>query len=154
MLSLVLALPLLLPPGDQPAARETYPQPVRARHGMVAGSCRIASQVGAEILEQGGNAADAAVAVGLALAVTHPSAGNLGGGGFMLVRMSDGREAAVDYRETAPRASTGNMYLDEQGELIPDVSLVGYLAAGVPGTVAGLSLALEEFGSLPWSALV
>src|SRR5258708_3049652 len=89
--------------------------PVRAKHGMVASSSEIASQVGVEIMKKGGNAVDAAVAVGLALAVTHPAAGNIGGGGFMLLRMTDGRCVAIDYRETAPASSTREMYLDEKG---------------------------------------
>jgi len=128
--------------------------PVRARHGMVASASEIASRVGVDILKRGGNAVDAAVAVGLALAVTYPVAGNLGGGGFMVIRMSDGRVAAIDYRETAPAKAHRNMYLDKDGNLIPDASTIGYLAAGVPGTVAGLALALERYGTMKWRDVV
>src|SRR5260221_10139601 len=116
--------------------------PIRAKHGMVASSSEVASQVGVEIMKKGGNAVDAAVAVGLALAVTHPAAGNIGGGGFMLVRMADGRCVAIDFRETAPASSTREMYLDEKGSIVPEASLVGPYSAAVPGTVAGLALAL------------
>src|SRR5579871_1845134 len=99
-----------------PALGQGGPQPVRALHGMVASSNEIASQVGAGILRRGGNAVDAAVAVALALAVTHPSAGNLGGGGFMVVRMADGRAVAIDYREKAPARASHDMYLDRAGK--------------------------------------
>jgi len=112
-----------------------------------------ASRVGVEVLKRGGHAVDAAVAVALALAVTHPSGGNLGGGGFMLVRTSDGQSTAIDFREIAPRAATKTMYLDAQGELTQD-SVLGAKAAGVPGTVAGLALAHKRFGKLPWKSLV
>src|SRR5690606_19799004 len=100
-----------------------------------------------------GNAVDAAVAVGLALAVTHPSAGNLGGGGFMVIRMADGRSTAIDYREVAPMAASPNMYLDAKGNPTRE-SVEGARAAGIPGTVAGLALAHAQFGSLPWRELV
>ena len=106
-----------------------------------------------EILRRGGNAVDAAVAVGFALAVTHPSAGNIGGGGFMVVRMADGTLAAIDYREEAPGRATRDMYLDEAGEPTQE-RLVGPKAAGIPGSVAGLALAHERFGTLPWADLV
>lgn len=112
-----------------------------------------ATEVGVSVLRGGGNAVDAAVAIGFALAVTHPSAGNLGGGGFMLVRMADGRSTFFDFRERAPLAATRDMYLDETGRA-RDWSLVGYLAAGVPGTVKGLDAAHHRFGRKPWSALV
>jgi gamma-glutamyltranspeptidase/glutathione hydrolase len=131
-----------------------YPLPVHGQHGMVASSSGIASRVGLEVLKRGGNAVDAAVAVALALAVTHPSAGNLGGGGFMLVRMADGRTGAIDYRETAPAKATHDMYLGPNGKLVPNLSTAGYLASGVPGTVSGLSLALSTFGKLPWPDVV
>src|SRR5690606_31531720 len=110
---------------------------------------RHASEAGLEMLRQGGNAVDAAVATGFALAVTYPEAGNIGGGGYMVIRMADGRTAAIDYREMAPQAATRDMYLDETGELT-DKSVVGHLAAGVPGAVAGMALALERFGNLPF----
>ncbi|MCY1063418.1 gamma-glutamyltransferase [Nannocystis sp. RBIL2] len=122
-------------------------------HGAVTSAERHASEVGVAILKKGGNAVDAAVAVGLALAVTHPSAGNLGGGGFMVIRMADGRTAAIDYREVAPAAATPTMYLDAKGNPTRE-SVEGPKAAGIPGTVAGLALAHEQFGSLPWRDLV
>ena len=131
-----------------------YPLPAHGKHGMVASSDRIASNVGLEVLKHGGNAVDAAVAVALALAVTHPSAGNLGGGGFMLIRMADGRTAAIDYRETAPQKASHDMYLGPDGKLVPNLSTAGYLASGVPGTVSGISLALSKFGKLAWPDVV
>ena len=125
---------------------------------MVASTSRIASGVGVDVLKRGGNAVDAAVAVALALAVTYPAAGNLGGGGFMLIRLRDGRATAIDYREMAPAAATRNIYLDTNGDLIEGEgsSIVGYRAAGVPGTVAGMKLALNKYGSgrLSWAQLV
>lgn len=126
-------------------------RPVRARHGLVASVSEIASQVGIDIMKKGGNAVDAAVAVGLALAVTYPAAGNLGGGGFMLIRLADSRVAFLDYREMAPARAHRDMYLDERGQPIPEASTVGYRAVGVPGTVAGLALALEKFGTMSWA---
>jgi gamma-glutamyltranspeptidase / glutathione hydrolase len=128
--------------------------PVRARSGMVATSNEVASRVGVEILRHGGNAIDAAVAVGLALAVTFPDAGNLGGGGFMLVHLADGRNTAIDYREVAPANARPDMYLDDRGNPIPDSSTVGYRAAGVPGTVAGFALALQKYGTMRWEDVV
>jgi gamma-glutamyltranspeptidase/glutathione hydrolase len=122
--------------------------PVAARHGMVVSSEPLASEAGVEILRAGGNAVDAAVAVGFALAVTLPAAGNIGGGGFMLIRLRNGEAAVVDYREQAPAAASRNMYLDAHGELIPEASIVGARAAGVPGTVAGLALAEQKYGKL------
>jgi gamma-glutamyltranspeptidase / glutathione hydrolase len=122
--------------------------------GMVVSAEKHATEAGAAVLARGGNAVDAAVAVAFALAVTHPTAGNLGGGGFMIVYLNDGRAVAVDYREVAPLAATRDMYLDETGELAPDKSTVGGLAAGIPGTVAGLGLALGSFGTMPLAQLV
>lgn len=116
---------------------------------MVVADEPFAAAAGVEILRQGGNAVDAAVAVGFALAVTHPAAGNLGGGGFMLIRMADGRAVMVDYRETAPGAAREDMFLDEEGNLVPERSTRSWLAAGVPGTVAGLDRALREYGTMP-----
>ncbi len=130
------------------------PESVRGQQGLVASSSEIATRVGVDILQNGGNAVDAAVAVGLALAVTHPTAGNIGGGGFMLVRMNDGHCAAIDYRETAPAAAARDMYLNEKGEVVPGASTVGHRAAGVPGSVAGFALALEKFGSMKWADVV
>jgi len=136
------------------AARE----PVRARHGIVASTNEVASQVGVDIMKRGGNAVDAAIAVAFALAVTHPAAGNLSGGGFMMIRLKNGTTTAIDYREMAPAAATRNIYLDKDGELIKGEggSLVGYRAAGVPGTVRGMELALKKYGSgrLTWSQLI
>jgi gamma-glutamyltranspeptidase/glutathione hydrolase len=123
-------------------------RPVRARHGMVVSADVHASKVGIRILQNGGNAVDAAVAVGFALAVTFPGAGNIGGGGFMVIRMADGRTVTIDYREKAPGAARQNMFLDEKGNFVPEKSQDGYLASGVPGSVAGLLHALEHYGSL------
>lgn len=148
---LILALALVHSSGPAYAAAA---DPVRARHGMVASTSPIASQVGADVMRKGGNAIDASVAVGLALAVTWPSAGNLGGGGFLLYRSADGRGEIVDYRERAPLAATKEMYLDEKGNVVETLSTEGYLASGVPGTVAGLALAHERHGKLPWADLV
>ncbi len=128
--------------------------PVREKHVMIASVDAIASRVGADILKRGGNAVDAAVAVALTLAVTWPEAGNLGGGGFILLRKADGTEEAIDYRERAPLAATRDMYLDANGEIIKDASLLGYKASGVPGTVAGLALAHRRHGKLRWADLV
>lgn len=119
------------------------------QEGVVSSDSEIATRVGIEILKKGGNAIDAAVAVGFTLAVTFPTAGNIGGGGFMLIRMADGKETLIDYREMAPLKAHRDMYLDEKGEVRKGLSEEGYLASGVPGTVAGLTLALERFGTLP-----
>ena len=133
-------------------------QPVRAKHGIVASTNQLASQVGVDVMKRGGNAIDAAIAVALALAVTHPAAGNLGGGGFMMIRLRDGKTTAIDYREMAPASAHRNVYLDKDGNLIKGEgsSTVGYRASGVPGTVAGLELALKKYGSgkLTWAQLV
>jgi gamma-glutamyltranspeptidase/glutathione hydrolase len=128
-------------------------QPVRARHGMVVTRESHATDVGLDVLKSGGNAIDAAIAVGFALAVTHPSAGNIGGGGFMLVRMADGRTAFIDFRERAPEKASRNMYLDASGKPTQD-SVTGYRATGVPGTVRGLEYASKKFGKKPWAELV
>ncbi|MGH9839617.1 MAG: gamma-glutamyltransferase [Blastocatellia bacterium] len=125
--------------------------PVRGKNGMVSSVSEIASQVGVDVLKRGGNAVDAAVAVGLALAVVWPAAGNLGGGGFMVIRLADGKATAIDYREMAPAAAHRNVYLDERGEYIKESSTYGHQAAGVPGTVAGLALALEKYGTMKWA---
>jgi gamma-glutamyltranspeptidase / glutathione hydrolase len=124
-------------------------RPVHAQHAMVASVHELASRAGVEIMQAGGNAVDAAVATGFALAVVHPQAGNIGGGGFMLIRTPDGTAHFIDYREKAPAAATENMYLDAQGNVIPNASLVGYKAAGVPGSVAGLAYAQKKYGKLP-----
>src|SRR5262245_11853425 len=125
--------------------------PVRGKNGMVSSVSEIASQVGVDVLKRGGNAVDAAVAVGLALAVVWPPAGNLGGGGFMVIRQANGKATAIDYREMAPAAAHRNVYLDDKGEYIKESSTYGHAAAGVPGTVAGLSYALEEYGTMKWA---
>ena len=122
--------------------------PVHAQHGMVVTVHSIASQVGADILQSGGNAVDAAVATGFALAVVHPPAGNIGGGGFMLIRMADGKTHFLDYREKAPAAATRDMYLDSQGNVIPGASEIGYKSIGVPGSVAGMVFAEQKYGKL------
>lgn len=123
-------------------------RPVHAQHGMVVTVHTLASEAGAGILQAGGNAVDAAVATGFALAVVHPPAGNIGGGGFMLIRMADGKTHFLDYREKAPAAATRDMYLDAQGNVIPGASEYGYKAIGVPGSVAGLVYAEKKFGKL------
>jgi gamma-glutamyltranspeptidase / glutathione hydrolase len=122
--------------------------PVEAPRGMVVTVRASASRIGVQIMKSGGNAVDAAVAVGFALAVVHPQAGNLGGGGFMLIRMADGKTHFIDYREKAPAAATANMYLDAQGNVIDDASTVGYKAIGVPGSVAGMVFAEKKYGKL------
>jgi gamma-glutamyltranspeptidase/glutathione hydrolase len=130
------------------AAAAAPMRPVHAPHTMVASVHQLASQAGVEIMQAGGNAIDAAVATGFALAVVHPQAGNLGGGGFMLIRTTDGAAHFVDFREKAPAAATADMYLDAQGNVIPNASLIGYKAAGVPGSVAGLAFAQKNYGKL------
>jgi gamma-glutamyltranspeptidase/glutathione hydrolase len=128
-------------------------QPVRAKRGMVVTREPHATGIGVKVLDSGGNAVDAAVAVGFALAVTHPSAGNIGGGGFMLIRFADGRSTFIDFRERAPGDASRNMYLDAAGKATQD-SLVGYRAAGVPGTVRGLEFASKKYGRKHWADLV
>jgi len=128
-------------------------QPVRSRHGMVAAREAHATDIGLAVLEAGGNAIDAAVAVGFALAVTHPSAGNLGGGGFLLARFADGRTAFIDFRERAPEKASRDMYIGPDGKATKD-SLVGYRASGVPGTVRGLEFAHQKYGRKAWRDLV
>jgi len=121
---------------------------ISGKSGMVSSASKYASQVGIDILKKGGNAVDAAVAMGFALAVTYPQAGNIGGGGFMVIRTKDGKVTTVDYREKAPAASSKDMYLDASGNFLPEKSQTGYLSCGVPGSVAGLLYALEKYGSL------
>jgi gamma-glutamyltranspeptidase/glutathione hydrolase len=131
-----------------PAVAATRP-PVTYPNGMVVTSQRIASEVGAEILRKGGTAVDAAVAVGYALAVVNPCCGNIGGGGFATLHLADGRDVFLNFREKAPLAATEAMYLDDKGEVIKDLSLRGYLAVAVPGTVLGLDTLLRDYGTLP-----
>jgi gamma-glutamyltranspeptidase/glutathione hydrolase len=129
-------------------------QPVHAPHAIVVSVHELGSRAGVEILRAGGNAIDAAVATGFALAVVYPQAGNLGGGGFMLIRLADGRTHFVDYREKAPAAATASMYLDGQGNVIENASLVGYKAIGVPGSVAGMVYAEKAYGKLTISQVM
>jgi gamma-glutamyltranspeptidase/glutathione hydrolase len=154
----ILISPLSVGHASSVAARPRSNEPVRGRHGMVATQSRAASQAGLDVLRRGGNAVDAAVAIALAMAVAFPEAGNLGGGGFMMIRLADGRTTAIDYRETGPTGATRNLYVDRTGALFAGEgsSTVGYRAAGIPGTVAGLDMALKKYGSgkLTWSELV
>jgi gamma-glutamyltranspeptidase/glutathione hydrolase len=138
-------------------ASESYaaaPLALESDSGMVVSSQHAASEVGAAILRQGGNAIDAAVAVGYALAVTHPCCGNLGGGGFMLVHLADGRDTFINFRERAPLAATAGMFLDASGNPVADRSINGYLAIGTPGTVLGLETARERYGTMTRAALM
>jgi len=128
-------------------------EPVRAQHGMVVAQEPFASDVGLAVLKSGGNAVDAAVAVGFALAVTHPQAGNIGGGGFMLVRMANGQTTFLDFRECAPQKASRDMYLDDKGNPTKE-SIFGWRSSGVPGSVAGFALAHKKFGTRKWQELV
>jgi gamma-glutamyltranspeptidase/glutathione hydrolase len=130
------------------AERPLIAQAERAKNGMVASTHELASQVGVDIMKKGGNAVDAAVAVAVALAVVHPEAGNLGGGGYMLIRMADGRATAIDYKEMAPAAANPQMYKNAEEQRI------GYKASAIPGTVAGLALAHQKFGNLKWAEVL
>ena len=144
-----LLITLLLTPGlAAPPALLADSKPVHAPHAIVVSIDELASKAGVEIMRQGGNAIDAAVATGFALAVVYPQAGNLGGGGFMLIRMADSKTHFIDFREQAPAAVTAAMYLDAQGNVIPGASEYGYKAIGVPGSVAGLVYAAKEYGKL------
>lgn len=142
-LAALLAGVCAAPAATRPAAR--------SRHAMIAGPEPIAVEEGLRVLAEGGNAADAAVTMSFVLAVTYPQAGNLGGGGYMLLRPAGGAPVVIDYRETAPAAASPGMFLDDRGEVIPRLSLDSYKAAGVPGAVAGLALAHRTAGSVPWS---
>ncbi|MET3382591.1 gamma-glutamyltransferase [Variovorax paradoxus] len=128
--------------------------PVAAEHGMVVSAQHLASKVGVDVLKRGGNAVDAAVAVGYALAVVYPAAGNLGGGGFMTVQLADGRKTFLDFREKAPLAATANMYLDKDGNVIKGLSTNGHLAVGVPGSVSGMEYAREKYGTMKRADLI
>src|SRR5579871_3851965 len=130
------------------AQKEWPREAVRAAHGMVATDEELGSQAGVEILKRGGNAIDAAVATAFALAVVEPAAGNIGGGGFMLVRLADGRSSFFDYREVAPGKATRDMYIRPDGKLDTEASVIGLRAVAVPGTVAGLELALKTYGTM------
>ena len=146
-LNFITALALVLASAPRALAQRA---PVEAKHGMVASVHDLASEAGVEILKKGGNAVDAGVAVGLALTVVYPFAGNIGGGGFMMIHLADGRAVAIDYRETAPAASGRDMYLGPDGNVLkpgPGSSTVGWRASGVPGSVAGFALAQQKYGS-------
>src|SRR5437588_8045632 len=134
---------------DRPHDAQGWPtQAVRAGHGMVATDEELGSEAGVEILKRGGNAVDAAVAVAFALAVVEPAAGNIGGGGFMLIRLANGKTSFLDYREVAPGKATRDMYIGKDGKLDEEASVIGYRSVAVPGTVAGLELALKTYGSM------
>ncbi|MCP3126716.1 gamma-glutamyltransferase [Shewanella sp. KJ2020] len=154
LLAIAMALPLLSSPtlyADEPSifSQMATAQPVWAKHGMVASQEALASRTGVEILKQGGNAVDAAVAVAFSLAVTLPRAGNIGGGGFMLVHIAkENKTIAIDYREMAPSKAKKEIFLDENGDAVPKLSREHGLAVGVPGTVMGMSLALEKYGTM------
>ncbi|WP_407146881.1 gamma-glutamyltransferase [Bradyrhizobium sp. ORS 86] len=128
--------------------------PVAAENGMVVTAQHLATMVGVDVLKRGGNAVDAAVAVGYALAVVYPAAGNLGGGGFMTIQLADGRKTFLDFRETAPKGATANMYLDKDGNVIKGLSTKGHLAVGVPGSVAGMEYAREKYGTMKRADLI
>jgi len=156
VLSALLAAGLLLPnvvPAQQLVATDST-QPVSAKEGMVVSASAIASEVGARVLREGGNAIDAAIATGFALAVTYPTAGNIGGGGFMVIRFPDGRVTSFDFREKAPLKAHPNMFLDSAGEYSSRIHHNSHIAVGVPGTVAGFALAHEKYGRLKWQPLV
>src|SRR5580700_4230856 len=142
----LLILLLMARLASAPATASTHP--VHASHAMVVSVHELASHVGVEIMRAGGNAIDSAVATGFALAVVHPPAGNIGGGGFMLIRMADGKSHFLDYREQAPAAATRDMFLDAQGNVIEGASDIGYKSIGVPGSVAGMVYAEQKFGKL------
>jgi gamma-glutamyltranspeptidase/glutathione hydrolase len=137
-----------------PAASAASVRPVAAEKAMVVTAQHLATEVGVNVLKRGGSAIDAAVAVGYALAVVYPAAGNLGGGGFMTIRFADGRKTFLDFRETAPRAARPDMYLDKDGNVINGLSTIGWLAAGVPGTVSGLEYARKKYGTMTREALI
>ena len=128
--------------------------PVAAENGMVVTAQHLATRAGVDVLKDGGNAVDAAVAVGYALAVVYPAAGNLGGGGFMTIQLADGRKTFLDFREKAPLAATANMYLDKDGNVIKGASTHGWLAVGVPGSVSGMEYARAKYGTMPRAALL
>jgi gamma-glutamyltranspeptidase / glutathione hydrolase len=150
---IVLLLPAVLAPGLSGVRAAALP-PVESAAGMVVSAQHYASEVGASVLRQGGNAIDAAVAVGYALAVTHPCCGNIGGGGFMIMHLADGRESFINFRERAPLAASTDMYLDAQGNAVAARSINGYLAVGTPGTVLGLETARERYGTWTREALM
>ncbi len=137
-----------------PAANAASATPVAAEKGMVVSAQHLATEVGVDILKRGGSAIDAAVAVGYALAVVYPAAGNLGGGGFMTIWFADGRKTFLDFREKAPRAASRDMYLDKDGNVIKGITTTGWLAVGVPGTVSGLEYARKKYGTMTLAELI
>ncbi|MES0089394.1 gamma-glutamyltransferase [Mesorhizobium sp. M0030] len=147
LIGVTLSFAIALAPSG--ALHAASPQPAKGEHGMVVTAQHLASEAGVEVLKKGGNAVDAAVAVGYALAVVYPNAGNIGGGGFMTIRFKDGKSTFLDFRERAPLAATKTMYLDKDGNPVKGASLDGYLAVGVPGSVAGFEMAREKYGTLP-----
>ena len=147
-------LVVLLAPVTQASQPIQVDLGVASKTGLVVSSSDIASDLGAAVLARGGNAVDAAVATAFAMAVTHPTAGNIGGGGFMIVRLPNGAAAAFDYRETAPGKATPTMYVGSDGSINRSLTAAGYLAPGVPGTVRGMALAHKKFGKLPWRDVV
>lgn len=154
--TLLLSAALLAcsPAAFLPAARAASVAPVAAQNGMVVTAQHLATKVGVQVLKDGGNAVDAAVAVGYALAVVYPAAGNLGGGGFMTVQLADGRKTFLDFREKAPLAASANMYLDKDGNVVKGLSTRGHLAVGVPGSVSGLEYAREKYGTMKRATLL
>ncbi len=147
----VIAVTLLISGDFAQAASQA---PVAAENAMVVTAQHLATHVGVGVLKKGGNAVDAAVAVGYALAVVYPAAGNIGGGGFMTIQLADGRKTFLDFREKAPLAATANMYLDKDGNVIKGASTTGHLAVGVPGTVSGMEMALNKYGTMKRAALI
>ncbi|PZQ67387.1 MAG: gamma-glutamyltransferase [Variovorax paradoxus] len=147
-----LAAALALGAGSQAMAASQAP--VMAENGMVVTAQHLATKVGVDVLKRGGNAVDAAVAVGYALAVVYPAAGNLGGGGFMTIQLADGRKTFLDFREKAPLAAKPDMYLDKDGNVVKGLSTKGHLAVGVPGSVSGMEYAREKYGTLQRAALI
>ena len=133
--------------GNKPITKSGN-EPKEYYNGVVSSADELASNVGLEILKNGGNAIDAAVGVGFTLAVVYPRAGNIGGGGFMVIHLADGTNTSIDYREKAPSGAFRDMFLDANGDVIVDLSTVGRLAAGVPGSVAGMLYALEKYGTM------
>ncbi|MCQ2762724.1 gamma-glutamyltransferase, partial [Helicobacter pylori] len=137
-----------------PLSAASYPPIKNTKVGLALSSHPLASEIGQKVLEEGGNAIDAAVAMGFALAVVHPAAGNIGGGGFAVIHLANGENVALDFREKAPLKATKNMFLDKQGNVVPKLSEDGYLAAGVPGTVAGMEAMLKKYGTKKLSQLI
>ncbi|MBN9552637.1 MAG: gamma-glutamyltransferase, partial [Alphaproteobacteria bacterium] len=152
LIGVALSLAIALTPST--IALAASPAPAKGEHGMVVTEQHLATEVGVDVLKKGGNAVDAAVAAGYALAVVYPEAGNIGGGGFMTIRLKDGRTTFIDFRERAPLAATRTMYLDKDGNPVKGASLDGYLAVGVPGSVAGFEMAREKYGTLSRQDLI